>query len=130
MARRYLLLIIMSVTGAMAPLASAFAHFGLYGDEEIGHELFWLYGILFTALAAFIIYRKRSRARLTPEQHELRQRVAELERALAACMTQLQNAEDYPNECGLTHAERQERLVSASSIREKIAEINAGTVLH
>ena len=120
----------MSVTGAMAPLASAFAHFGLYGDEEIGHELFWLYGILFTALAGFIIYRKRSRAGLTPEQHELRQRVAELERALAACMTQLQNAEDYPNECGLTHAERQERLVSASSIRDKIAEINAGMTVH
>jgi hypothetical protein len=130
MARRYLLLLILSVAGAMAPLASAFAHFGLYGDKEIGHGLFWMYGIAFTGLAAFIIYRKRSRAGLTPEQHELRQRVADLERALTACMTQLQNAEDYPNECGLTYAEREERLVSASSIREKIAEINAGVVVH
>lgn len=130
MTRRYLLLLIMSVTGAMAPLASASAHFGLYGDEEIGNGLFWVYGVLFAALAAFIIYRKRSRAGLTPEQRALRQRVAELERALTACMTQLQNAEDYPNECRLTHAERQERMVSASSIREKIAQINAGTVVH
>ena len=113
------------------PLHSARAHFGLYGEEDFTHNgLLWTYGAAFLAIIGFLIYRKRTQGRLTPEQRELRSRVAELERALAVCTTELQNARDYPNECGLTPAEHEERLVSASEIRDKIAEINAQMTLH
>jgi hypothetical protein len=118
-----------SVTAAAAALAPAHAHFGLADGDDVGSGLFWVYGIGIAALAAFLIYRKRNRNRETPEQRALKRRLGELERALTACLTQLQNVEDYPNECCLTHAERQERLVSASALREKIEEINGKLVI-
>ena len=122
--RRYLLMLMVSMAGAAAPPATAFAHFGLADGDDAGNGLFWVYGFVFAGLAGFLLYRKRFRTYVSPEQRTLIHRLRDLERALSACLTELKNDEDYPNECGLTHAERQERLLSASAIREKIAELH------
>ena len=122
--RRYLVVFMVSMAGAAAPLATAFAHFSLADGDEVGSGLFWVYGAVFAGLAGFILYRKRFRRHVSPEQRTLIHRLRDLERALSACLTELKNDEDYPNECGLTHAERQERLLSASVIREKIADLH------
>lgn len=127
-ARLYGLVLITALAGAN--LAPAHAHFGLTDGDDVGTGLFWVYGFVFISLAAFIIYRKRTRRRQSPEQRALKFHLADLERALGACLTELKNADDYPGECGLTHTERQERQVSASSIREKIAAINAEMAAH
>ena len=122
--RRYLLVFMVSMAGAAAPLATAFAHFGLADGDDAGSGLFWVYGFVFAGVAGFIVYQKRFRRYVSPEQRTLIYRLRDLERALSACLTELKNGEDYPNQCGLTHAERQERLLSASVIREKIAELH------
>ncbi len=49
----------------------------------------------------------------------------ELERVLAACMAKLRNAEDYPNECGLTREQRDEQLGLIATIERQIAETKA-----
>lgn len=122
--RRYFLMFMVFVAAAAAPLATAFAHFGLADGDDAGSALFWVYGFVFAGLAGFILYRKRLRRYVSPQQQTLNRRLRDLERALSACLTELKNDENYPKECGLTHAERQERLVSASALREKIAETN------
>ena len=129
--KQLLSVFVAALAGVASPLHSARAPFGLYGEEDFTHNgLLWTYGAAFLAIIGFLIYRKRTQGRLTPGQRELRSRIAELERALAVCTTELQNARDYPNECGLTPAEHEERLVSASEIRDKIAEINDQMTLH
>ena len=122
---RSLLMLLMTLVAGMVPVASALAHFGLSGDDDIGHGLFWIYGILLTGIAAFIIYRKWIGSSVSPQQRTLTRRLSELERAHTACMARLKNAEDYPNECGLTPAQRQERLDSVALIQQQICETKA-----
>ena len=117
------LLLMMFLAGSLAPLTSAFAHFGLYGDEEVGLVLYWFYGLLFAGITGFVIYRKWWVAKETPERRQMKRRLSEFERALTSCRAQLQNAEDYPKECGLTDEQRLERLESVESIQGKIIEI-------
>lgn len=121
---RYGLLLSLVVAGSLSPLASAFAHFGI-GDDENGHQLLWVYGILLSTLAGFIVYRKWLGGKETPERRELKRHLSELERAHAACLTQLQNAEDYPKECGLTEEQRRERLDSVASFEGMIKQAHA-----
>ncbi|MBT3553212.1 MAG: hypothetical protein HOO19_19740 [Rhodospirillaceae bacterium] len=127
-ARLYGLILTAALAGAARTPAQA--HFGLADGDDVGSGLFWVYGFVFASLAAFLIYRKRARKRQSPEQRTLNFRLVDLERALTACLAELKNADDYPGECGLTFAERQERQVSASSIREKIAALNAEMMAH
>ena len=117
------LLLIAFLAGSLAPVSSAFAHFGLAGDEDVGHVLFWFYGLLLAGITGYVFYRKWWRAKVTPEHRALKRRLNEFERALTSCMTQLQNAEDYPKECGLTDLQRRERQESIESIQGKIVEI-------
>lgn len=117
------LLLLTSLAGSLAPLAQALAHGVTGGDEDSGNEFFWLYGLLLAGIAGFVIYRKWWRPKESPERRALKRRLSEFERALTSCMAQLKNAEDYPNECGLTDEQRRERLESAASIRGKIDEI-------
>ena len=117
------LLLIAFLAGSLAPVSSAFAHFGLAGDEDVGHVLFWFYGLLLAGITGYVIYRKWWRAKVTPEHRALKRRLNEFERALTSCRTQLQNAEDYPKECGLTDLQRRERQESIESIQGKIVEI-------
>ena len=102
---------------------SAYAHFGLSGDEDVGHALFWFYGILLTSIIGYVIYRKWLAKNETPERLILKRRLSEFERTLNSCLVQLQNADDYPNECGLTDMQRLERNKTISTIQKKIDEI-------
>jgi hypothetical protein len=99
---------------------SASAHFGLGGDEDVGHILFWVWGIFLVGIAGFFIYQRWFVSDEPPEGHALKGRLSELERALLSCQSQLQNAQDYPKECGLSELERQERQDSVISIKGMI----------
>ncbi|NQV54236.1 MAG: hypothetical protein HQ503_00130 [Rhodospirillales bacterium] len=110
----------------MAPLAFAYAHGGVGSGDDGGTGLFLIYGLVLAGVAGLIIYRKWIRAGQSPEQRTLKRSLKDFERALETCLTQLQNAEDYPNECGLTETERRERLASAASIRAQIERAKAG----
>ncbi len=122
---RYLLLVTAMFFGTVAPLSSAYAHFGLAGDDEIGHGLFIGYCVLLIGLVTFIIYRKWIRSTENPEQRDLKRNLRELQRAQTSCKTQLQNAIDYPNECGLSDAERKEREQSITLMQHQIEEAEA-----
>ena len=117
------LLLITSLVGSLAPLALAFAHGVFGGEEDAGNGLFWLYGLVLAFIAGIVIYRKWWGARESPERRALKGRLSDFERALSSCMAQLQNAEDYPKECGLTDEQRLERLKSVASIQGKIEAI-------
>ena len=105
---------------SLAPLSAALAHGAQTGEQDSGHGLFWIYGFLLAGIAGLIIYRKWWRGKEPPERRALKRRLGELQRAHASCLKQLQNAEDYPKECGLTDADRHERLRSVASIRGEI----------
>ena len=117
------LLLMTSLAGSLAPLSFALAHGVTGGEEDAGNELFWLYGLVLTGIAGIVIYRKWWATRESPERRQLKRRLIDFERALTSCRAQLQNAEDYPKECGLTDEQRLERLKSLASIRGKIDEI-------
>jgi hypothetical protein len=102
------------------PLSNAFANNGLTGGVEVGHGIFWAYGLVFAALIGFIIYRRWDRRRGTPEQRSLRLQLKELNRALDVCLKKIKNADEYPNECGLSDEKRRKELESAKSIQSKI----------
>ena len=108
--------------GSLAPLSEAWAHFGLADGEDIGHGIFWAYGLVFGSLICFVGYRRWAGNQGTPEQRTLNKHLKELERALNACLKQLKNAEEYPKECGLTDEQRRESMNSASSIQTQIDE--------
>ena len=117
---RIKLLISISIIFFLSPLSRALAHFGLADGEDIGHGIFWAYGLVFAALIGFIIYRRWDRRRGTPEQRSLRLQLKELNRALDVCLKKIKNADEYPNECGLSDEKRRRELESAKSIRSKI----------
>ncbi len=117
------LLLVTFLAGSLAPLSFAIAHGVTGGEENAGNELFWIYGFLLVGIAGLVICRKWWAIKESPERRALRRRLSEFERALASCRAQLQNAENYPKECGLTEEQRQERLQSAASIQGKIDEI-------
>lgn len=118
---RYVSILIASLVGILAPISVAFAHFGLAGDDEVGHALFWIYGILLIGIATFVIYRKAIGSKESPERRSLKRQLSELERALASRTTQLKYAKDYPNECGLSDEQRREVIESVTSIRIQIS---------
>ena len=120
--RRTLFLLTASLAGSLAPLVQAFAHWVTGGEEDGGNELLWLYGLVLAAIAGFVIYRKKWPGNVSPERRALKRQLSDFERALTLCMSQLQNADDYPKECGLTEKQRLDRVQSAASIREKIDE--------
>ncbi len=122
---RYLLLTTIILFGSITPWNSAQAHFGLAGDEDIGHGMFWAYGLVLAGLAGFVFYRKWTRSTSSPEHRVLKRELRELQRAHTSCLTQLQNAKDYPKECGLTDAERREREQSVNLMQRQIDEAEA-----
>ena len=122
---RSLSVMMTSLGGSITPFGSAFAHFGLAGEDDVGHEFFWVYGIVLSSVIGFIIYRKYWARKDPPEVRALKRQLSELERALKLFQTQLKNAEDYPKECGLTDQQRQERLDSVESIQGQITAAKA-----
>ena len=114
------LLISILIIQSFFPLSNAFANNGLTGGVEVGHGIFWAYGLVFAALIGFIIYRRWDRRRGTPEQRSLRLQLKELNRALDVCLKKIKNADEYPNECGLSDEKRRKELESAKSIQSKI----------
>ena len=102
---------------------SVHAHFGLSGDEDVGHALFWFYGILLVGIIVTVIYRKWLAKKESPERRQLKLRLSEFEDTLSSFIVQLQNADDYPNECGLTKEQRLEKKESVDLIQKKIDEI-------
>lgn len=109
------------LAGSLAPFNAAFAHGGLAGDDDAGNEFFWLYGILVAGIVGFIIYRKWWHSKDPPEVKALKRRISELERAHKLYQTQLQNAEDYPNEYGLTDLQCKEKQEAVASLEGQIA---------
>ena len=102
------------------PLSKALAHFGLADGEDVGHGIFWAYGIVFITLIGFIFYRRFDRRRATPEQQSLRLQLKELNVALNNCFKQIQNADEYPNECGLSIEQRKKNLDATKLIQDQI----------
>ena len=100
----------------------AFAHGGIGDEGDLGHGIFWLYGMVFAGLAGFILYKLIVGRNETPERKELRRRLAEFEHELKSCLKELQNAEEYPLECGLSDEQRQQLLESVAAIRRLIEE--------
>lgn len=76
-------------------------------------------------LGGTLLYRKWRSDRDRPESRALKRRLAELERALTSCRMQLQNADDYPNECGLTDEARRERQDTESKICRLIEDVRS-----
>ena len=101
-------------------LPRAWANNGLAGSVEVGPAIFWAYGFIFLSLIAFIIYRRWDKRRGTPEQRSLRIQLKELNRALDGYLKQIHNADEYPNECGLSDEQRRKHLESVKSIRGQI----------
>ncbi|MBT3916083.1 MAG: hypothetical protein HN731_01345 [Rhodospirillaceae bacterium] len=122
---RDLLLLPFVVMVSLAAMDTAYAHSGTVGDEDVGGNMFWAYGLVLSGLAGILIYRKWMRSTSSPEQRALRYNLKELQRAHTACLKQLQNAKDYPRECGLTDAERLEREKSVALFQRKINEAEA-----
>ena len=122
---RYLWLLMASSAWSLAPLSAALAHGAQTGEQDSGHGLFWIYGFLLAGIAGLIIYRKWWRGKEPPERRALKRRLGELQRAHASCLKQLQNAEDYPKECGLTGEQRRDRVESVALIRRRIDETKA-----
>ena len=100
----------------------AFAHGGIGDEGDLGHGIFWLYGMVFAGIAGFILYKLIVGRNETPERKELRRRLAEFEHELKSCLKELQNAEEYPLECGLSDEQRQQLLESVAAIRRLIEE--------
>ena len=115
-----ILLISILIIQSHIPISNAFANNGLAGSVEVGHGIFWAYGLVFLALIGFIIYRRWDRRRGTPEQRSLRLQLEELNRALDACLKQIKNADEYPNECGLSNEQRHRNVKSVESIKSQI----------
>jgi len=122
--RRFLVLFLVSMVGSHALITRVSAH-GVVGGEDSGNEFFWLYGLVLVLLAGLLIYRKRQASLDSPERRAKKSRLRDYERDYAVCMSQLKNADDYPEECGLTQAERQDRVQSAAAIQENIDNIKA-----
>ena len=117
---RYNLIIGIVLLSCLMPSEHASAHFGFADGEDPGHGIFWAYGIVFAALLGFVAYRRWSHSQGTPEQRSLKQQLKELDRALGDCIKQIQIADEYPNECGISKEERQQNAKHAQSIRIKI----------
>lgn len=120
---RFYFFLIALLSGSLGKINPTFAHFGLGGDEDVGHALFWFYGILLVGIIGSVIYRKLLTRHETPKRQELKQHLREFERSLSSCVAQLQNADDYPNECGLSDQQRTEKNESVALIQNKIDEI-------
>ena len=113
-------LISILIVQSFLPVARALANNGLAGSVEIGDEIFWAYGFVFAALIGFVIYRRWDRRRGTPEQRTLRLKLKELNRLLSNCLNQIQNADKYPNECGLSDEQRRKSEEIAKSLQSQI----------
>ena len=118
--RIFLITIIFECLYSIKP---SLAHFGLSGDEDVGHALFWIYGILLAGITGTVIYRKWLARSETPERRKLKQNLREFESSLNSFLMQLQNADDYPNECGISEEQRIEKNESVATIQNKIDEI-------
>ncbi|MEE8352410.1 MAG: hypothetical protein V3R37_09515 [Rhodospirillales bacterium] len=122
--RHFPVLFLLPIVGSHALITRAGAH-GVVGGEDSGNEFFWLYGLVLASLGGFLVYRKWRASQETPEHLAQKRRLRDYERDYAMCMSQLKNADDYPEECGLTQAERQDRVQSAAAIQENIDKIKA-----
>ena len=105
-----------------ASSGAAFAHGGIGDEGELGQGIFWLYGIAFAGVAGFILYKLVVGRNETPERKELKRRLAESEHELKSCLKELQYAEEYPLECGLSEEQRQQLLESVATIHQLIEE--------
>jgi hypothetical protein len=113
-------LITIFIAQGFFPLSTALANNGLAGSVEVGQGIFWAYGLVFLMLIGFVFYRRWVQQQGTLEQRTLKMQLKELQNALNSCLTQLQNADDYPNECGISDEKRRESLAMVESIRVKI----------
>ncbi len=99
-----------------------YAH-GVVGDgHDSGSRLLWLYGIVLGVVAGLILFRiyLRSSGRLANKERT--RRLAELERTLTSHQTAVRNADDYPNQYGLSRADRQSRMDAIATLRRLIDE--------
>ena len=108
----------------------AFAHGGIGDEGDLGQGIFWLYGIVFAGLAGLILYKVIGGRNETPERKELRRRLAELEHGLKSRSKELQNAEEYPLECGLSDEQRQQLSESVAAIHQLIEETKSKLLQH
>jgi hypothetical protein len=96
------------------------AHAVMAGTPDPGLGMWWFYGLLLGGLGGTLLYRKWRGGKEPPERKALKRRLAELERVLKSNLMQLQNADDYPKECGLTDEQRRDRQISMTKIRRLI----------
>ena len=107
-----------ALAGSIIP-ALVHAHGILASDDDTGYGIWWLYAIL-GGLGGLAIFRKWRGGKERPVRRAHKRRLADLERSLKSCLMQLRNADDYPNECGLTDEQRRDNLDSAAKFRRLI----------
>ena len=100
----------------------AIAHGGQTTDHDRGAGLLWFYAIVLAAILGFVVLRIYRRSSRPPGHRRLVRRLAELEAALTSNLSTLQNAEDYPSECGLSAKERKTLVDAVAAIRRLIKE--------
>ena len=122
---RYHLMLVTFLAASLSNATLALAHFGLADGDDVGTGLFWVWGVFLAGIVGFFVYKKWWASDEQPERRALKRRLGELERALSSCQSQLQNAKDYPNECGLSEEQRRERLTTVMSIQGLIDKTKA-----
>ncbi len=122
---RFYLISITFLAAGLGTATSAFAHFGLADGDDVGTGLFWAWGVFLAGIVGFFVYRKYWRGEEKQNYRAVKHRLSDLERALRSCQSQLQNAEDYPRECGLSDQQRRENQQSVISIQGLIIKTKA-----
>ena len=84
---------------------------------------------MFAGLAGLILYKVIGGRNETPERKEQRRRLAELEHGLKSRSKELQNAEEYPLECGLSDEQRQQLSESVAAIHQLIEETKSNLLI-
>jgi hypothetical protein len=117
------LALVAALAGSITP-ALVHAHGVMASDDDSGYGIWWLYAIL-GGFGGLILYRKWRGATETPERKAHKRHLVDLERALNSCLMQIQNADDYPKECGLTDEQRRDTMDSVTKIRRLIEDANS-----
>ena len=101
------------------------AHGALGAADELPLVV-WIVPAILVAIGGVFLYRMWRARGVTPEQKQQALRLQELEHALRSNQSALRNAEDYPEDYGLSVEERDEKLSTLGEIERLIEQARAG----